>query len=135
MKQKTLILSAIAFTLLLAVASCSKKQPTRSQSARQAAELYYTFLINGQYESFANCVYTPDSMPTDYRLQLAQAVKQYAENDTRSRGGIADVTVLNDSLSPDSTQDVVTLQLKFGDQTIERVLLPLVFTTEGWKMK
>lgn len=135
MKQKALILSTIITAMLLSATSCKKQQPTRSQTARNAAELYYSYLLNGQYESFANCVYTPDSMPAEYRLQLAQAVKQYAENDTRSRGGIKNATVLDDSLFADSTQAIVTIQLKFGDQTLERVQLPLVFTAEGWKMR
>lgn len=100
-----------------------------------AAEQYYTYLINGQYESFADCIFTPDSMPAEYRLQLTQAVKQYVENDTRKQGGIQSATVLDDSLFADSTQAIVTIQLKFGDQTLERVQLPLVLTTDGWKMR
>lgn len=138
MKQKALILSTISTVLfsvlILSLVSCEKK-PTRRESARMAAEQYFTYLINGQYESFANCVFTPDSMPEEYRLQLAQAVKQYAENDTRKRGGIQGATVLDDSIFADSTQAIVTVQLKFGDQTLERVQLPLVLTTDGWKMK
>lgn len=138
MKRKTLILSTfscVLFCFVILLSSCKKGQPTRSETACLAAEQYYTFLINGQYESFANCVFTPDSMPTEYRLQLAQAVKQYAENDTRSRGGIVSATAIDDSLFSDSTQAIITLQLKFGDQTIEHIQLPLVFTADGWKMR
>lgn len=135
MKQKALILSTLFCSLLLTTACNNKKQPTRRESARLAAEQYYTYLINGQYESFANCIYTPDSLPSEYRLQFAQAVRQYAEDDTRSRGGITSVTIIEDSLYADSTQAIITIQLKFGDQTLERVQLPLVFTADGWKMR
>lgn len=137
MKQKALILSTLITVLLgsSALLTSCKKQPSRSESASQAAEQFYTYLINGQYESFANCVYTPDSMPSEYRLQLAQAVKQYAEKDMRSRGGITDATVIADSIFADSTQAIISLQLTFGDNSTEQIQLPLVYTIDGWKMR
>lgn len=134
MRNKLTIILSLLVALTLSIASC-KKTPTRSETARTAAEQFYAYLQNGQYESFANCIYTPDSMPHEYRLQLAQATKQYIEMDTRNRGGLLDATVISDSVFNDSTEALVNIQLTFGDNTTEKTRMFLVFTADGWKMK
>lgn len=129
----------IAFTTLLlallAVGCKKQHELSHREAARLAAQQYYTYLINGQYESFANGMYVVDSMPADYRAQLADASAQYALSETSKRGGLVGVTVVSDSLNADSVSGYVCLELTFGDQTTETIALPLVLTAEGWKMR
>lgn len=117
--------------------SCNKKSElTHREAARQAAQQYYDYLLNKQYESFANGMYVADdSLPADYRAQLAEAAAQYAIDETRRHGGLVGANVVSDSLNADSVSGYVCLELTFGDQTSETIALPLVLTAEGWKMR
>lgn len=128
-----LYLLAIAALLI----SCNGNKPERDYHGemRAAADKYYTLLMDGRYEDFVDGLYTPDSLPADYRSQLVDAVAQYRINETQRRGGLEGFQVVGDSLGPDSCSGFVTIQLLFGDKSTEEILLPLVDDQGVWKMK
>lgn len=131
MKHKLFLLGAAILFL-----SCSEKPQRDFHGEMQAAaEQYYNLLMDGRYEDFVDGLYSPDSLPEDYRSQLVDAVAQYRVNETQRRGGLEGFQVLGDSLAPDSCSGFVTIQLLFGDKSTEEIILPLVDDQGVWKMK
>ena len=114
---------------LLLLLACSESLYTH-EAAREAAEQYYTMLINGDYQGFVNGY--ADSLPDGYRSQLVDATAQFMAGDNMR--SLCSVTALGDTLSEDSTA-VIMLQLQFTDSTTEQIELPLVLMEEGWKMR
>ena len=123
---------AIVYCLLSVCLFACKKGLMTHEAAREAAEEFYSMLIEGDYKGFVEGYADAENMPEDFRRQLTDATAQFmAKDDMRS---LCNVTALNDSLYADSTA-VVMLQLQFSDSTSEQIELPLVLTEEGWKMK
>ena len=116
---------------LLLLAACSKNYYTH-EAVREAAEGYYTMLIQGDYKGFVDGYADAASMPEDYRSQLVDATAQTMADE--SMRGLCSVATLNDILGEDSTA-VVMLQLNFSDSTTEQIELPLVLQEDGWKMR
>ena len=117
--------------VFLLLAACSGSLYTH-EAVREAAEEYYTMLIEGDYNGFVGGYADAKDMPEDFRSQLRDATAQFmASDDMRS---LMNVSAISDSLSADSTA-VVMLQLQFNDSTFEQIELPLVLTEGGWKMR
>lgn len=116
--------------LALMMLSCSRGLMTHD-AVREAAEQYYTMLIEGDYRGFVNGYADAASMPEDFRRQLEDAMAQFmAKDDMRS---LCRVEATGDSLSQDSTA-YVRLLLHFSDSTSEQIGLSLILGKDGWKM-
>ena len=117
------------FLLFLLLVSCSGLMTHKA--AREAAENYYTMLIQGDYKGFVGGYVDAESMPEDYRSQLEDATAQLMANDDMHK--LLSVKALSDSLGEDSTA-YVKLQLQFSDSISEEIELPLILMEDGWKM-
>ena len=123
---------AIVYCLLSVSLFACKKGLMTHEAAREAAEEFYSMLIDGNYTGFVEGYADAENMPEDFRRQLADATAQFmAKDDMRS---LCRVEATSDSLSEDSTAYVM-LQLHFNDSTSEQVGLSLILTETGWKMK
>ena len=129
---------------MVLLACKGEEKPSLSVSASKAAEHYYQCLINGDYQLFADGMLTSnlgtgyvttDSLPTSYRRELADAAAQYAVKETKKRQGITAVKATHATVEADSVNALVDLEITFGDQSSEEILLPLLLTPEGWKMR
>ena len=122
----------IVYCLLSVSLFACKKGLMTHEAAREAAEEFYSMLIEGNYKGFVEGYADAENMPEDFRSQLADATAQFmAKDDMRS---LCRVEATSDSLSEDSTAYVM-LQLHFNDSTSEQVGLSLILTEAGWKMK
>lgn len=122
----------IVYCLLSVCLFACKKGLMTHEAAREAAEEFYSMLIEGNYKGFVEGYADAENMPEDFRSQLADATAQFmAKDDMRS---LMNVRAISDSLSEDSTAYVM-LQLHFNDSTSEQVGLSLILTETGWKMK
>ena len=123
---------AIVYCLLSVCLFACKKGLMTHEAAREAAEEFYSMLIEGDYKGFVEGYADAENMPEDFRSQLTDATAQFmAKDDMRS---LCRVEATSDSLSEDSTAYVM-LQLHFNDSTSEQVGLSLILTETGWKMK
>lgn len=123
---------AIVYCLLSVCLFACKKGLMTHEAAREAAEEFYSMLIEGNYTGFVEGYADAENMPEEFRSQLADATAQFmAKDDMRS---LCRVEATSDSLSEDSTAYVM-LQLHFNDSTSEQVGLSLILTETGWKMK
>lgn len=133
MTRKPLLLLASALIMM----SCGKGSSTTDKhtAMRQAAQNYYTLLLEEKYDSLVLGIDAPDSLPIDYRSQLADAMAQYKIRETRGRQGLTGFRVVGDSLFPDSISGYTEIELTFGDQSHEQIIMPLVYVDGVWKMK
>ena len=122
--------SVVYCLLSIVCLACSRGLMTH-KAVREAAESYYSMLIKGDYKGFVNGYANAESLPEDYRSQLADVAAQFmADGNMRN---LCSVMALSDSLCEDSTAFVM-LQLQFTDSTTEEIELPLILQEDGWKM-
>ena len=123
---------AIVYCLLSVCLFACKKGLMTHEAAREAAEEFYSMLIEGDYKGFVEGYADAENMPEDFRRQLTDATAQFmAKDDMRS---LISVEATSDSIGEDSTAYVM-LQLHFSDSTSEQVGLSLVLQEDVWKMK
>ena len=128
--MKTSFFHFFILSFFLLFAACSRGLMTH-KAVREAAESYYSMLIKGDYKGFVNGYTNAESLPEDYRSQLADAAAQFmADGNMRN---LCSVMALSDSLCEDSTAFVM-LQLQFTDSTTEEIELPLILQEDGWRM-
>ena len=129
----------ILLLLLLVVAAGCKEPVDREQQARQAATEVvvrsYNHLLAGEYEQVVDCRAGADSMPATYRQQVAMAYKQFMAQQQQAHGGISSFKVSN--VQRDSTLGLmqVFLQLTFGDNTQEEIVVPAIEHNGAWRLK
>lgn len=132
--KKFLLFSLPTIFLCLA---CSTKPsgPTAAQLAGQAAKVYYEQLLNGDYGSFVNGRYQPDSMPQSYREQLIANAKMFIGQQDKEHKGIKKVIVSD--AKADTAKHVANAFLVFtyGDSTKESVVVPMVENKGVWYMR
>lgn len=132
--KKFLLFSLPTIFLCLA---CSTKPsgPTVAQLAGQAAKVYYEQLLNGDYDSFVNGRYQPDSMPQSYREQLIANAKMFIGQQDKEHKGIKKVIVSD--AKADTAKHVANAFLVFtyGDSTKESVVVPMVENKGVWYMR
>ena len=110
---------------------CSRGLMTH-KAVQKAATDYYTLLIRGKYEKFVDGYADSESLPEDYKRELADMLKQFmAEGNMPS---LRSVAAIGDSLLEDSTAYVM-LQLNFGDSIQEQIQMPLILKKGKWRMK
>lgn len=122
----------ILLLVLIGLVSACKDQP--SLTAAQQAEVYYTMLINGQYEEFVRGTYGCDSLPADYMSQRADLLAQHVRVEQRRRGGYATFRAVREEVLADSTH-LVYLDVAFGDSTHECMACPMLRHRDRWVMR
>lgn len=125
-KHKTITL-CLALTLLTA---CSKYDMKR---ADQAAEAYYTHLIEGKYDKYVQGIAYSDSMTDDYRRQMELLVAMHAEKQQTLRGGYLSARAVGDTVYGDLAN--VFLEITFADSTCEEISVPMICIDGIWKLQ
>lgn len=131
MKRRLTIPHILLLSAILLFASCFRGQMTH-KAVRQAAEKYYTMLIEGDYKGFVEGHANASQLPEAFRSQLVDATAQFMTTGRMCKLG--EVVAISDSLFEDSTAYVM-LQLNYNDSTSEQIELALVLEEDGWKMK
>ncbi len=123
------------FALPLLVACGGASGPTASDLAGEAAKVYYEQLLHGDYASFVDGTYQPDSIPKGYREQLIANAKMFVGQQDEEHRGIKAVRVI--SATADTTHHVATvyLGLSYGDSASEQVAVPMVEHGGVWYMR
>ena len=124
----------LCLVFVLLFVACKKQEADNFDDVRQAAEHYYGYLINGDAERYVEAIHNYPAMDEEYRAQLRDMIRQYIDDEQRTRGGIIAAHAVRE-IVVDSLQTHVFLDVLFGDSTCEQVSLPMVRTDEGWKMK
>ena len=96
-----------------------------------AAERYYDYLLNEDYDSYVSGFLGADSMPQELRTQMVDLMAQYmAEQKSK---GLYDVVATSEELH-DSTA-YVFLEMQYADSISEQIAIPLVFHDKRWQLR
>jgi hypothetical protein len=92
-------------------------------------------LADGACEQFLEGKAGSDSLPELYREQLLTSCRQFLAQQQKLHQGITDISV--SSARRDTLTDYVSvfLLLKFGDDTSEEIVVPMVEHNGKWRMK
>jgi len=117
------------------LAACS--QPSREEQAAQAALVYYQLLLSGSADDFLAGKAGVDSLPADYRRQLAKSVEQYVADMKRRHEGLCGVAVSPNIGQTDTALHLTHafLLLSYGDSTEEEITVPMVEEGGAWKIR
>lgn len=116
------------------LASCSA--PTADDSpAALAAQTFYRHLVAGEYEQFLQGKSDADSVPALYREQLLTGYRQFMAQQQEQHGGIREVRIASWRKDSLDAYTQVFLVLGYADSTSEEIVVPMVDTAKGWKMK
>ena len=109
--------------------------PTASDLAGEAAKAYYEQLLHGDYASFVDGTYRPDSIPKGYREQLITNAKMFVGQQEEEHRGIKAVRVVSAKADTASHVATVYLGLSYGDSGSEQVAVPMVERGGVWYMR
>lgn len=126
------LLISLCIGVVLVVACTRKGDSLTHDSARQAAERYFTMLLDGRYEEYVNGLVGMDTMPDDMRSQMVDLMAQFMKQQSVNRG-LLRVTATSDTIQ-DSTA-YVYLDVLYGDSVSEQVGMPLRFVNDRWCME
>lgn len=110
------------------------KKPSQHDLVRAAAERYYGYLVDGNVDAYVRGLHDYDCLSEDYRRQLCDMFTQYLWDEQHKHKGLYSVRAVNDTIIDDQYAHVF-VSIQFGDSTYEEVLLPLVLTPDGWRLK
>ena len=132
MMKKTIV-SLFALVLLAACGGASG--PTPADLAGEAAKVYYEQLLHGDYASFVDGTYRPDSIPQGYREQLIANAKMFVGQQKDEHRGITAVRVIRADADTAHHVATVYLGLSYGDNGSEQVAVPMVEHGGVWYMR
>ena len=128
----------LSFVVVLALAGCGKSKPVSHEGeiAGKAAAQYYSYLQHGNIKAFVDGTYFSKPIPKSYRALLEKNATTFAGEQDSLHKGIKTVKVSRaDVMKNDTTLAAVYLQLAFGDNTSEEVLVPMIKRKGVWYMK
>lgn len=118
--------------LLLCVAACSSdKDELSRRGVRLAAERYYDFLLEDNYEAYVDGFLGADSMPQELRTQMIDLMAQYMAE--QKEKGLVDVVATAEELRDSSA--FVFLEMQYADSLREQIGIPLVFQGGRWQLR
>ena len=125
----------IAIGAAAALLAACREEPKPEQLAAKAAEEAYGHLVGGRYADYLALVAGTDSLPGDYREQLLANAKQFMAAVKEEHGGIQSVSIVRTDTGAVSHRRDVFLLVSFGDSVKEEVVVPMVESPAGWRMK
>lgn len=120
--------------LIICVVSMTMFGCHRDKSVSGAAEKYYGYLMKGDVDRYVKGIAYYDSLPDDYRSQMHDLMAEHIERERQRYGGIVMARALHDTLL-DANNARVFIEVTYADSTREQVMLPMVLTEKGWRLK
>lgn len=112
---------------------CSTKNP--EEVAAHVARQYYEQLFKGDYASFVDGTYQPDSIPSSYREKLIGNSKLYVDGLNAAHHGVKDIRIVDARADTVQHSAHVFLLLSFKDSTEEEIVVPMVLHENNWYLK
>lgn len=135
MRIATRCFSVLFVAMTLFVVGCSMNKAKPEEVAGRAAKIYYDYLLAGDYESYVDGYYRPDSIPGGYREQLIANAKMFMAQQKEEKNGLVEVRFQRAKLSKDSVSAQAFLLFCYGDSTKEEVVVPMLDVEGNWMMR
>ena len=123
---------------LLAV-SCNKQEEYRSSAedgpTKEEIKHIYSHYIKGHFSEFVSHIASIQGKPRFYKEQIINLYKQQAEQQAETFGKIDSVKVEQIQKAANNKYATVKLSLFYKEASPEEVILQMVYTENGWKIK
>lgn len=119
----------------MAVVGCSTDKVKPEEVAGRAAKIYYDYLLAGDYASYVDGFYRPDSIPQGYREQLIDNAKMFMAQQKEEKKGLVEVMFQRAKLGRDSLSAQAFLIFCYGDSSKEEVVVPMLCVDGNWVMR
>ena len=133
-----ILVTGIGLTLF----SCSKEEVKQEDLALQTAKAYFDQLIAGDTNAFLEGTLKGDTLPEDYKSQLALNIRMFAEKLQKAHNGISEVKAVRatcDTIGTNPDSLIITarsfLVICYKDSTREEVVVPMVRKNNIWYMQ
>ena len=130
MKLKVIIFT----TVCLFFASC-KKEVNQEEVMGQAAKQYYTYLLNGKYDAWIDGFFHSEPLRKEYRSQLIDNAKMFMYQQKEEHNGIKSFDLKDTNLDTLKNVANVFLNLTYGDNSQEQIVVPMVKNKGVWYMR
>ena len=119
------------------VSACDRPSDLQraQEGAMVAAEVYYGYLLHGDYEQFLAGRRGMDSIPESFREQLLTTYRQFMAQQKQFRGGIVSIEASRAVADSTLNRMQVFLLLNYHDGTTEEVVVPMVLNGDQWLMR
>lgn len=124
----------LVISFLILLAAC-KKDDNQEELVGKAAAVYYSYLVNGNYDAFIGGTYRSDSLRPFYRQQLIENLKMFAAQQKEEHGGIDRFAVSAVKIDTASHTADAFIDIVYRDSLKEQILLPMIRKDDIWYMK
>lgn len=124
--------------MLFPTASCGDKNAAAADSLAMIDTLaprLYMLQQQGRYADYVNAMASAEGQPESYRQMLQLAVKHHAAEIKRTKKGIKSVKFSKKEVYDNGRMLKAFLDVTYGDNTTEEIILPLVKSGEQWKLQ
>ena len=125
--------------LVLAIASTGVLASCSSSSPGKAAKQYMEYLAEGEYDKLVDGLYFgEDASKEDIEKSKAMMKAILMDKGRKSleeKGGLKDIEVVSEEISPDGKSATVTLKQTFGNGETEEDDTDLVLVNGKWMME
>lgn len=122
----------ILLTCILA-ASCGDRELKEMQAPATAAVYYINLLSNERYARCVECMESCDSASADYRRSMEILLKQMMRAKTNANGRLRTVECID--TEGDERQASAYLRLTYANDSVEIILLPMVWSDDRWRLR
>lgn len=121
--------------LVAALVTACRKEVNQEEVMAKAAQQYYSYLLNGNYEAWVDGFARNDSIRSHYRSQLVDNAKMFMALQKTEHGGIKSATVKRAELDTLRRIANVFFTLTYGDGTHEQTVMPMIHKDGLWYMR
>ena len=135
----TQLLKLLGIGLLLIVCSCTKNESDKSsdETGPTPEEVYhiYTHYIEGHFSEYVSHIASCQGKPRFYREQIINLYKQQWEELTENYGKVDSIKIERIHKSDNNEYAAVYIRQYYSKAESEEILLQMVYTEKGWKIK
>ena len=135
----TQLLRLLGIGLLLITSSCSKRESVNSsdEAGPTPEEVYhiYNHYINGHFSEYVSHIVSCQGKPRFYREQIINLYKQQWAELTNKYGKVDSIKIERIQKGNNNEYATVYIRQYYNKVDAEEILLQMVYTEKGWKIK
>lgn len=124
---------------MVAALGASCHSGTTAATPGEAAKKYIEHIVNNDYEAFVNVISFVEPPAAGGRMAVnrahAASLRSIHHPDVAEHGGIREVRVLHEKMSPDNRSCDVSIANRYDDGMVKRIDLRMINDMDVWKVR
>ena len=135
----TQILKILGIGLLLVISACTKRESVSSSNETgptpEEVHHIYTHYIDGHFSEYVSHIASCQGKPRFYREQIINLYKQQWAELTEKYGKVDSIKIERIQKNNNNEYATVYIRQYYNKAVPEEILLQMVYTEKGWKLK